>query len=183
MGDRLPADHNYRLYSALVEKIPDLKELDWQLGTITGIPDNKGWVKLGKKSVLSIRCTVPQIPLLEVLEGKMLRIGQSFLQLGEMEGGTLQPHPCLQSRIVTVRNQNGFRVEPFEFGIAIGKQLQTIEVKAVPLLGDRRVLQIKDCTVVGYGLRFESLEPVESIALQIQGLGGRRRMGCGVFYG
>lgn len=183
MGDRIPADHNYRLYSALVEQIPDLKDLDWQLGTITGIPDRNGWIKLGRKSILSVRCTVPFIPLFSVLSCQIIRIGQTLLQLGEMEGGTLQPQSCLQSRIVTVRNQEGFRVEPFEFGIAIGKQLGFLGVKCVPFLGDRCTLKIKDCIVVGYRLRFEGLEPMESLLLQTKGIGGRRRMGCGVFYG
>lgn len=45
----------------------------------------------------------------------------------------------------------------------------------------RRVLRVKDKKVVGYSLRVLGLTAEESIRLQEQGLGGRRRMGCGVF--
>jgi hypothetical protein len=31
MGDRIPSEHGYRLYSALIEKQPQLKQVDWQL--------------------------------------------------------------------------------------------------------------------------------------------------------
>ena len=44
----------------------------------------------------------------------------------------------------------------------------------------RRVLRIKDRRVVGYSLRVLGLTAEESIRLQEEGLGGRRRMGCGV---
>ena len=182
MGDRISSDHNYRLYSALIEQIPNLKELDWQLGTITGVPDNKGWIKLGRKSTLSIRCMVNLIPVFGILDNQILRIGQSLIQLGEMQGSTLSCVPNLSTRIATIRIQNDFRVDPFEFGVAIGKQLANKGIKCIPILGDRCTLKIKDCVVVGYGLRFEKLEPLESMILQTQGLGGRRRMGCGVFY-
>ena len=48
-------------------------------------------------------------------------------------------------------------------------------------LNKRRTLRIKDKEVVGYEVLVESLTAAESIALQEAGLGGRRRMGCGIF--
>lgn len=183
MGDRLPSDHNYRLYSALVDRYPILKVKEWQLGTVTGIPDHQGWVKLGRKSILSVRCPVPDLSIFTDLEGQILRVGQSLIQLGEMSGGSLDPCPDLEARIVVIKVQVRDRVDPFEFGVSIGKQLAERGVKVVPFLGERRTLKIRDSIVVGYGLRFERLQPKESLSLQSQGLGGRQRMGCGVFYG
>ena len=43
------------------------------------------------------------------------------------------------------------------------------------------MIQIKDKSIVGYALRVVGLTAEESIRLQETGLGGRRRMGCGVF--
>ena len=45
----------------------------------------------------------------------------------------------------------------------------------------RRALRIKDQTHVGYSLLVEGLSAEESIRLQEQGLGGRRKLGCGLF--
>jgi CRISPR-associated protein Cas6 len=45
----------------------------------------------------------------------------------------------------------------------------------------RRVLKVREKRVVGYALRVTGLTAEESIRLQEEGLGGRRRMGCGVF--
>lgn len=51
----------------------------------------------------------------------------------------------------------------------------------LPRCGDRQSLRIKDRQIVGYCIAFENLRPEESICLQQQGIGGRRKMGCGVF--
>ena len=61
MGDRLPADHNYLLYSALVKLRPQLKNVEWQLGTVVGIPDSRGWIRLGGKSHLMVRCNLANL--------------------------------------------------------------------------------------------------------------------------
>jgi CRISPR-associated protein Cas6 len=45
----------------------------------------------------------------------------------------------------------------------------------------RRTLRIADKTIVGFALMASGLSAEESITLQEQGLGGRRRFGCGVF--
>jgi CRISPR-associated protein Cas6 len=100
MGDRIPADHCYRLYSALVERIPALKEMNWQLSTITGIPDRQGWVKLGRRSRLMIRCSLDQVPAFSTLDGTILRVGQTLLQLGTLEGNNLTACETLESRLV-----------------------------------------------------------------------------------
>jgi CRISPR-associated protein Cas6 len=183
MGDRLPSDHNYRLYSALVEKIPSLKEMDWQLGTITGIPDHEGNIKLGRKSILMARCKISDINLFGVLDNQYLRIGQSILQLGSMEGSSLRPATKLHSRIVTISTRYRGRIDPFEFGVALGRKMsgQGFEVIPMPELGKRLTLKIRENTVIGYGLTFDNLAPNESLKLLLDGVGGRRKMGCGVF--
>jgi CRISPR-associated protein Cas6 len=181
MGDRLPADHNYRLYSALVDQINSLKEFNWQLGTITGVPDGDGWIKLGRESYLMMRTSFEHISLLNTLDDKIIRVGQNLIQLGISEGESFQPVDRLKSRIVTIKAKDNLRIEPFEFGVALGKQLRDLGVEAMPILGDRKTLQIKDKRIIGYGVKFEALKPSESKLLQIHGLGGRRKIGGGVF--
>lgn len=42
-------------------------------------------------------------------------------------------------------------------------------------------MRIKDKMVVGFQVEVTQLTGEESITLQEQGIGGRRRMGCGIF--
>jgi len=181
MGDRLPSDHNYRLYSSLIGVSAVLKEIDWQLGTITGIPDRDGWIKLGRESFVMIRCKLEDSKTFMLLDKQVIRVGQNLIQLGESEGESLQIHESLKSRIVTIKSKT-CRTDPFSFGLSLGKQLSDINVQSIPLLGNRKTIKVKDTTVIGYGLQFIELDRDESIALQIHGLGGRRKLGAGVFF-
>lgn len=92
-------------------------------------------------------------------------------------------------------------MEPESFLDAVRRQLEALEVRGEPMLiaqpevveanrgkstGTRspyirRTLRIRDKEVVGFALRMENLTAEESICLQEQGLGGRRRFGCGLF--
>lgn len=181
LGDRLPADHNYLLYSALVKLRPQLKKVEWQLGTVVGIPDSRGWIRLGGKSHLMVRCNLANLGDFD-FSGQILRVGKSFLQLGEGVGHSLQHHENLKARIITIKSSYRCAVSEFEFGVSLGKQLQQAGIAAMPLVGDRCTIKIKDADVIGYCVEFKALKPKESLFLQRYGLGGRRRMGAGVFY-
>ncbi len=45
----------------------------------------------------------------------------------------------------------------------------------------RRILTIKGKTLVGYGVKISALNEEDSISLQEKGIGGKHKMGCGVF--
>lgn len=179
----MPSDHNYRLYSALIEQNSNLKTINWQLGTIKGIPDKNGWITIGNKSFFWIRCKLSDIEQFKMLDNKILNIGKSLIQLSESKKEILRHKFNLRSRIVTIKSKWNEQINSFEFGVALGKQLITKGIQTMPVLGDRKSLRIKNTNIIGYSLRFEKLSINESLSLQIEGLGGRRRMGCGVFDG
>ena len=64
---------------------------------------------------------------------------------------------------------------------ATKRQLDIMGVMAALQLGERRTFRIKDKQVVGFEMRATRLDAHNSIKLQEFGIGGRRRMGCGVF--
>jgi len=181
-GDRVKKDCGYRLYSALAHKIPRLKSTTWQLGGFTGSPDGQ-FLKLGRGSELVVRCKVEDIALFGSLDNQILEIGQSLLRLGELVGGELRPAESLTSDLVIIKLYEGVRFDPLRFAVSLGKQLQILGISEVPEIGDRAALIVKEQQIVGFPVRFCSLQPAESIALQSLGLGGKRRMGCGVFLG
>jgi len=184
-GDRLPADHGYRLYSALVAQVPALKDLDWQLGTITGIPDQRGWIQLGSRSKLWLRCPLPVVAMLQPLDNAVLHLSAgsstAFLRLGSLSGQTVEPVPALTSRLIVIKQLAGTEVSEFNFGLSLGRQLESLGIGRLPELGQRGCIQVKGHRLIGYGCKFSELEPEQSLALQAHGLGGKRRMGCGVF--
>jgi CRISPR-associated protein Cas6 len=179
MGDRLPTDHGYRLYAALVGKIPELKNINWQNGLISGDLD-KSWLKLNRSSYLMIRCMSNQVIHFSILDSGIIRVGQNLIELGVSEGETLTWKPELKSDFVTIKCQT-CRYEPFDFGVALGKQLQYMNIESFPTLGERKAIKIKDASVVGYAVRFLDLKPDESKSLLKTGIGGRRKIGGGIF--
>jgi len=90
----------------------------------------------------------------------------------------------LRARIVNIK---GFQ-EPEPFLEAIKRQLGELGIQgtvAIPMNAegkpDRKAIKIKQFSVVGFGLEVMDLSEEDSLKLQIHGLGGKRRMGCGIF--
>ena len=63
----------------------------------------------------------------------------------------------------------------------ISRQLLSIGIDRPYTLCGRGRISIGNRRIVGYSVRVSSLDPPESIALQGNGLGGKRGMGCGIF--
>jgi CRISPR-associated protein Cas6 len=180
----LPADHGYGLYSALThwnESIHDLEGLSIQ--TITGIPDKQGKIYLTERSQFRMRLPHEQIPLVYGLAGKALTIGKHTIRLGIPQIYLLQPSANLKARIVVIK---GYQ-EPESFSEAVQRQLTDLGINGlvkIPIIqteSSRKTIKIKRFTVVGFGLEIGDLNDEDSLLLQKIGLGGKRRMGCGVF--
>lgn len=178
MGDRIRADHGYRLYSSLIDKMPILKSIEWQLIKVSG-SISKEWLYFNPDSYLGVRCSTENMDLFNI-ENSILRVGNGFLEIKTMEGETLQPRRNL-SGFVTIKAQEHEQITPFRFGVALGKQLQNLGIGAKPHLGKASTLQIKTNQIIGFNVRFPSISDSESLILQRYGLGGRRKMSAGVF--
>jgi CRISPR-associated endonuclease/helicase Cas3 len=189
-GTILHADHNHRLLASLSEKIPQLHQLEkLAINTISGIPDKQGKITLTSGSRLYLRLPVEAIALVYSLAGQTLNIGGYEIKLGNPELQTLQPANSLKARLVTIKGYT----EPASFLEAAYRQLQALEIEAnigIPANeeGEPKRLTLKitkpdrNYTIVGFSVIVSDLSEEDSIKLQIQGLGGKRRLGCGVFY-
>ncbi len=184
-GQTLPADHGYGLYSALSHLQPELHHLDGlSIQTITGIPDKQGKIYLTNKSRLRIRLPGDKVPLVYPLAGKPLTIGVHHIRLHIPQIFELKPESRLRSRIVTIKKFQ----EPEPFLDAAKRQLDELGIEgtiSIPINAegepDRKAIKIKQYSVVGFGLEVTGLNERDSIKLQEHGLGGKHRMGCGVF--
>lgn len=184
-GKSLPADHNYGAYSTLSRLIPGLhRDSSVSLLTAPGFPNYQGEISLTKQSCFKIRVPVAKIPLIYPLAGKRVSIGKHEIQLGIPTISMLRPATTLRARIVIIKGY----MEPELFLQAAQRQLDQLGILgrlSIPLdhkgLPSRKTIKIKRYTVVGFTTEVADLSTEDSLKLQVYGLGGKRRMGCGVF--
>lgn len=208
-GTVIPADHGYSLYGAVCRLIPDFHEhlsaeqenrgssRTFGIHPINGTLVGNRKLQLNEKSRVIFRVTDQYIKPLLSLAGKTLNLDGCLISLGVPNPLLLKPSPHLRSRLVVIK---GF-MEPVEFLEAAQRQLTELGLKGTPTLTKRkspksveghnsrpdpdeaikRTISIRDKTVVGFALEVAGLSDVDSISLQEQGIGGRRRFGCGIF--
>jgi CRISPR-associated protein Cas6 len=187
VGQTLPADHGYGLYSAIAHRCPMLHEQDRvSISTISGEPDKQGKIYLSKSSQLRIRLPYEADKIAQVLPlaGQTLVIGTHSIQLSLPQIFPLRSFDKLRSRIVTIKKFQ----EPEPFLEAAKRQLDALGIQGnliLPFNDDgepsRKAIKIKTYSVVGFSLVVTNLNDEDSIKLQIHGLGGKHRMGCGIF--
>lgn len=179
VGRTLPSDHGYRLYGAICRVLPEMHGADWWgLHTVRGARSGAGVIVLPRQPRLGIRVAADQIARVLPLAGQQLEVDGHRIGLGAPTVQATSPDAALSARVVTIK---GF-TEPDAFKAAVERQLAEMEVSgAVVEVGPRKIVAIDDRKVVGFSLRVTGLTPEQSIKLQEQGIGGRRRMGCGLF--
>jgi CRISPR-associated protein Cas6 len=187
-GAVLPEDNGYALYAAVSRALDDHLPEGVAVASIGGHPLGNWQIRLARGTRLRIRTPVDRIGDLLPLAGKFLGIDGHEIGLGVPEVRGLTPAPELAARMVTIK---GF-TEPYPFLEAVGRQLTALGVAGhatIPTvpggkrqgLPQRRVVRIKDRSVVGFALVVSGLSEPDSLTLQAHGLGGRRHMGCGIF--
>lgn len=174
----VPADHGYLLYSAISHRLR------------TEVHDDETWaVAPVRDGELRLRCPVHLAPMFAgVLRHACLRVGPSFVSLMDYPRlAPLEPHRVLSSSGVTIKagSLGTCDLSAGEFEEALEGRLGALGIMAGRgigyELGERREARIKEALVVGYAVRFWGLPPAVSLRLQVEGLGGRRKMGWGWF--
>ena len=187
-GDRIHLDHSYELFSALSRKQIVLHDPSLKIGIfgINGSPDrkNKTILHLSDKSKLRLRLPIQAVGIAYRLEGHSLIVGSYELQLGEVNISLLDPSPNLTSRLIVIKNAT----EPDLFLTSCQRQIDELNIKGEIALNDRpngqtkyKTIKVRGFTVMGFGLTVTNLNQIDSLILQQEGLGGKRKMGCGMF--
>ena len=161
---------------------------DWDdisIKTISGKLDRNQQkeIELTDRSKLLIRLPSEKVPFVYSFSGKSLTVGKHKIRLGIPEMNFLQPRSRLRSHIVVIRGYE----EPNGFLEAAKRQLERLNIKAdIKLIAKKdgtakpKTVKVKQ-TLVGFGIEANKLSEVDSIILQEKGLGGKQKMGCGVF--
>jgi len=177
-GSNIPVDHGYALYAALSRLVPDLHGAN-EIGVqpIRGIYAGDGILHLADFSRLILRLPDDQIKSHLKCAGKTLDVDGHLVRIGIPSVRSLQPTANLRARLVTIK---GF-MEETSFLKAAMRQLQSHGIVGCLVIGERRTFRVKEKQVVGFEVGAADLTAEESLSLQETGLGGRRRMGCGIF--
>jgi CRISPR-associated protein Cas6 len=189
VGTTIPLDHGYSLFSAICRIVPALHG-DRRAGVhpIRGRQTAPGELSLANWSRLRLRLPSHEIAPYIAVAGESLELDGHRIRVGIPQVEALTPAPNLASRLVTFRHA----LDPRAFEADVRRELDRMQIAGTPqfvpathqkFAGQplRRVLRVKEKRVVGYSLRVLGMTAEESIRLQGEGLGGRRRMGCGVF--
>ncbi len=182
-GHEIPIDHGYLLYGAISRIIEDPSE-PWLhesdsigIHLIRGRYLGRGRLALTTSSRIGIRAPADQIHRLLPLTGKQLALGDMTIQVGPPQSRPLSPAPNLYAHLVTTRNGQ----DEARFDEEICRQLAALDVRGRPHRGPRHIFRVKEKRIVAHSLVVTELTAEESIRLQEVGLGGRRKLGCGVF--
>ncbi len=189
-GRLLPLDNGYLVYSALSNLCPYIHENnDIGIHPIAGNPNRYKQLKLTKRSKLKIRIPLEQIPsIYQFLIEQTFKIGENQFHIGIPEYQPITSATNLYSRLVIIRRC----IEPQTFIEAAQRQLEKLGISGkVNLLKKKNgqlqcrqmVMRKKEGTfsIRGYGVEVTNLSESDSLTLQRQGIGGKRKMMCGVF--
>lgn len=179
-GSWIPLQNQYPLLAALSRVVPEIhRERRLGIHPIRGLRLGPGMLKITNCSALTVRTPIDLLPRLMRLAGRQLDLGGQSVRLGVPEIVSLFAADRLYSHIVTIK---GF-MEAKAFADAVLRQLDMMGVRrcAALSIGKRRVIEVKDRTIVGFHVRLGGLTTDESLRLQVDGLGGRRHLGCGLF--
>lgn len=178
MGRKIPVDHGYALYAAVSRELPGFHEMqDAALGLIRGRYVGEGMLDITPHTEIVIRIPASRVASALPLAGKTLGIVGHSVRVGVPTTRALIPATALYAHLVTTRNGN----DQARFEEEIRRQADTLGMKVRLTVGERRTFSVHGKQVVGYSVLASELMAEESIALQENGLGGRRKMGCGFF--
>jgi len=195
-GEFVPIDHGYPLYSALCGAVPALHGATWlSVHPLSGTLTAAGTLALRDQARLFLRLPAERIPDVLPLAGRTIEVAGARLALGAPNVSALVPASCLDARLVVLKLTDAPHRENQDLGrqaldiaafagryvLELTRQLAALDIQSVPELCGRRSLTVGGKRIVGYSVRVSALSADQSLALQTKGLGGKRRMGCGIF--
>ncbi len=179
-GGPVPIDHGYPLFGALCRALGNLHGAEWlAVHPLVGVAISSGDLSPSKRGgVLRLRVRADRLGEVLPLAGKTLDIAGVKLHLGTSQLYALQPSAVVRSRMVVIKGYT----EPELFEPRVSRELESKGIKASVQLGRRRIVTIDARKIVGFEVTLGALSDVDSLRVQSEGLGGRRRFGCGVFH-
>ena len=184
----LPVDHAYALSQAVQAALPWFAgEPDAGLHTIHGAASASGWMRpeepeallqLSHRAKLALRLPRERLQDAAALSGRTLEVAGWPLGVEALSARPLSRITTLFARTVTFAGAE----EETDFVAAATAELGAIGIRASTMLCGRvTALATPARTYQTRSLMLAGLTPEQSLELQRRGLGGERKLGCGLF--
>jgi CRISPR-associated protein Cas6 len=178
IGATLPRDHSRAMFRAISRLIPEALSADWLLiKDVQGIRRPDISFQFPEQACLNMRLPQSRVSLMLKLSDKRIELGKHLVRFGTPEISLLKPCSSLYAECVTI---NGC-VTTDAFLDSLAWRLDEIGVEGDIELGVRRRFRAGCRMITGFALTLHGLSEDGSIALQEQGLGSHRHLGCGFF--
>ena len=176
-GTALPKDHRFELMGEITRCLPWLKaETGVGIHPIRAARGDDGRLLLPRRAKLVVRLPERQVAAAAALIGQELDVGGWALRVGAAVVRNLVPHGTLYAYFVTAGTD-----DEQVFLSEIGARLDELKTPCKLVCGMRHAFLAGHRQVVGYSLMLHDLAPAHSLLLQQVGLGGDRKLGCGIF--
>ncbi len=175
-GGTIPADHGWRLFQLLAERLDWLAdEPDAGVHPIRGSRAVAGEIFLGARARLMLRLPRERAQQSFALSGARFDLGNN-IEVGSAHLRTLFAHGTLYSQFVTTGTPDEAR-----FQRDVSTELERAGIGCKIICGRIRRAQTQGAEIVGFSLMLHELSPEHSLRMQAAGLGGGRKLGCGLF--
>lgn len=184
-GELIASEHGVELFESIARVLEGNVDPDtWCPHPIRGRRVTEGRLALDSRSFVRIRVPVSQVRWVERLAGTVLTVDRTPLSLGPCT--VLQLEPSSELRAAFVCLPDALESDDAAILAAVREELYAMElgqhVEAIGArIGRRRLMRVRDNTVVGFAVELASLEPSASLRIQARGMGTRRRYGAGLF--
>jgi CRISPR-associated protein Cas6 len=184
----LPVDHAYALSAAIQAALPWFAgEPQAGLHTVHGAASGAGWqrpegedaqLQLSRRTKLVLRLPAHRMADAAALSGRTLDVAGSPLRVGRLSARPLPRIASLFARSVIFEGAS----DEAAFLDTAAEALRALGVEASTMLCGRDVtLATPQRTWRTRSLMLTVATPAQSLALQREGLGEARKLGCGVF--
>jgi CRISPR-associated protein Cas6 len=175
-GGTIPADHGWRLFQLLAERLDWLAdEPDAGVHPIRGSRAVAGEIFLGARARLMLRLPRERAQQSFALSGARFDLGNN-IEVGSAHLRTLFAHGTLYSQFVTTGTPDEAR-----FQRDVSTELERAGIGCKIICGRIRRAQTQGAETVGFSLMLHELSSEHSLRMQAAGLGGGRKLGCGLF--
>lgn len=175
-GDTLPRDYRFALAEALERALPWLAD-----SPTAGVHRLKLVATGGNDAIVSRRTRlVLRVPIdraadAAALAGTELSVAGHRLRVGAAHPRELQHHATLFAHVVAGGE------DELGFMQAVDAELESLGVQCRAICGLHHLLE--GGRLAGYSLMLDGLSPGQSLTMLEAGVGGHRRLGCGLFVG
>lgn len=185
----LPLEHAKQLSLAIHQALPWISDEEMAgIHLIHGAESGNGWQRpedtsnevlyLSRRTRMSLRLPKVRLDDAVKLTGQTLSIDDYKIEVGESAVKSLSTSSTIFSRYILSSNdesEDTFQRRMYDELINMGINVPKL------LCGKTHILQGHDGELFTRSIMLAELKPDESVKVQEQGVGGGRKMGCGLF--